>query len=126
LKKLIAILSLFIFLCANTELNQLLKLPILVHHLIDHHNQEPDETFMDFVNEHYSDQQSHSENKDHNNLPFKTTDCSITHSTLAFVNLIPFSISQTIVFHAKTPPIYSNLFYSTSVINNIWQPPKFS
>ena len=128
MKKIIAISFLFVFLCANAELHQLLRLPVLIHHFLDDLNQEPDETFTDFLNEHYSDHQNHSDNDhhDHDNLPFKTNDCATAHVSLAFVNHNPYSISSPAVFYDKISPIYNGGFYSSAFVSNIWQPPKIS
>ena len=126
MKKLIAISFLFVFLSANTELNQLLRLPILIHHFLEHHEQEPDETFTDFLNEHYSADQSLSnhEHHDHDNLPFKTTHCSVAHASLAFVSQIQYSIPKPIILYDKISPVYNGSYYSSAVGSNIWQPPK--
>jgi hypothetical protein len=126
--KLVAISLLTVFLGANTELHQLLRLPVLIHHFFEHHDQEPDESFADFLNEHYSDNQNHSDtnHNDHENLPFKTNDCATAHVSIAFVNPTSFSISRPKTFQDKVSPIYNGLFYSSSVVGSIWQPPKIS
>ncbi|NBU04883.1 MAG: hypothetical protein EBT39_00830 [Sphingobacteriia bacterium] len=128
MKKLIAISFLFVFLFANTELHQLLRLPMLIHHFSEHHDQEPDESFADFLNEHYSDHHNHSDNDhhDHDNLPFKTKDCATAHVSLAFLNHIQFSVLRPTAFYDKISPIYNGAFYSSAVVSNIWQPPKIS
>lgn len=111
--------------CANTELHQLLRLPILIQHYIKHHEQEPDETFACFLNEHYTSEQNHCDN-DHENLPFKTNDCATTHLTVAIVNHAPLSITSQNTFKSKIAPIYNGVIYSADLVSNIWQPPKFS
>jgi hypothetical protein len=128
LKKLIAISFLFVFLTANTELHQLLKLPVLIHHYLSHHQDEQDKSFLHFLSDHYSSTPEHSDNDhhEHDNLPFKTNDCATAHVSIAFVNLTPFTISRPIIFQDKVSPIYNGGFYSASVISNIWQPPKIS
>ena len=128
LKKIIAISFLFIFLSTNTELHQLFQLPVLIHHFLEHQNREPDESFADFLSEHYSDHQNHSDtdHHDHDNLPFKTTNCATAHISLAFINHFQFSITRQTVFHDKISPIYNETFYSSAVVSNIWQPPKIS
>lgn len=128
MKKLIAISFLFVFLSANTELNQLLRFPILIHHFFEHHEQEPDETFADFLNEHYSADQSLSNDvhHDHDNLPFKTTHCSAAYASVEFVSQIQYSIPKPTILHEKIPPIYNGEYYFSAVVSNIWQPPKIS
>jgi ABC-type Zn2+ transport system substrate-binding protein/surface adhesin len=131
LKKLIAISFLFLFLSANTEIHQLLRLPVLIHHFLEHQNQEPDETFSNFLKEHYYDHQNHSDHDhqdhhDHDKLPFKTTNCALAYVSLAFVNPIQFSISPSIIFHDKISPSYNGALYFSALVRNIWQPPKIS
>jgi len=101
---------------------------MFIHHFLEHHTQEPDESFADFLNKHYVDHQNHSDSDhpDHDNLPFKTTDCGKMHISLAFLNPIPFSIPRPTAFHEKISPIYNGAFYSSAVVSNIWQPPKIS
>jgi hypothetical protein len=128
LKKTITISLLFVFLLANTELHQILKLSVLIHHFLSHHQDEQNKSFFYFLNDHYNDTPEHSDNgdKEHDNLPFKTADCATAHISLAFVNHIQFSIPRPTVFHVKISPIYNGAFYSSAVVSNIWQPPKIS
>ena len=63
LEKTIAILFIFIFLCANTEIEQLLKLPNLVEHFTEHHDHDVDKqgiSFLEFITIHYNYTQHHS------------------------------------------------------------------
>lgn len=128
MKKLVAISFLFIFLGANTELHQLLRLPVLLHHFVEHQDQETDKSFADFLKEHYSDTKGHSDASHHNhdNLPFKTSDCATTLISSAFVNHNPFSISRPNSFQFEVLPIYNGEFYTSAIVSNIWQPPKMS
>lgn len=125
MKKFIAISFLFIFLCASTELHQLLRLPILIQHYGEHQQVNHDQSFADFLTNHYSDHQNHSDSN-HNNLPFKTTDCATAHVALAFVNHIQYSIQRPTSSPEKTSSIYDDIIYSSAVVSNIWQPPKHS
>jgi len=132
LKKLIAISFLIVFLSANTELHQLLKLPVLIHHFFDHHNQQPSETIVDFLSEHYSASKNqstadkHDRKHNHDNLPFKSNDCATAHASLTFEIQTPFSIPRPIILREKNSPIYNKTNYSSAIVSNIWQPPKIS
>jgi hypothetical protein len=128
LKKLIAISFLFIFLCANTELHQLLKLPVLIHHYLSHHQDEHDKSFTHFLDDHYSSTPQHSDidNHEHDNLPFKTNDCAMAHASIDFVNQGQYTIVNTSTFYIKTSLIYDGVIYSSAFLSSIWQPPKFS
>jgi len=117
-----------VFLGANTELHQLLRLPVLLHHFLEHHDQEPDETFADFMNEHYADTQNHSDtdHHDHDNLPFKTNDCATMHSNIAFNHQHNFSLAQPNTLSVEVLVAYNVVIYSSSIRDKIWQPPQFS
>jgi hypothetical protein len=113
---------------ANTELHHLLKLPLLIHHYIEHHPDEQDKSFAHFLADHYSNNPEHSD-KDHhenNNLPFKTNDCATMHNTIAFYPEHNFSINEPHLVSEKVSEIYNEIIYSSAVQNSIWQPPQFS
>jgi len=101
---------------------------MLIHHFLKHQEKEPNESFSDFLGEHYSERLNHSHDNqnEHDSLPFKSTDCATAHISLAFVNPIQFFIPRPATLPNKISPIYSGIFYSSSVVSNIWQPPKFS
>lgn len=128
MKKVVAISFLFVFLSANTELHQLLKLPMLLNHFLEHHDQEPDESLADFLNEHYSETHNHSDNEhhDHDNLPFKSNDCATMHSNVVFNHDHNFSFCEPHIVSEKASVATNNVvIYSSAVLNTIWQPPQF-
>jgi hypothetical protein len=130
LKKVIALSLLFTFLSANTELHQLLNLPMLIHHYFSHHQDEHDKSFAHFLSDHYSSNPEHTEDDkhehEHDNLPFKTNHCATMHSVTAFNHPHNFSLSEPNIVSEKVEVIYNVLIYSSSALTNIWQPPKLS
>ena len=129
MKRTIAISLLFVFLSANTELHQLLKLPILLHHFLEHHDQDHQESFADLLMEHYSDTPNHSGNDHHghDNLPFKTNDCATMHnSTVAYIHQHHFSLCQPMIVSDNISVSSKVEFSSSAFLRNIWQPPKIS
>ncbi|MBP2282807.1 hypothetical protein H4V97_001125 [Flavobacterium sp. CG_23.5] len=131
LRKTIAISFLLVFLCANTEMGQLLKLPNLIHHFLEHHDHddnEPNISFSDFIIIHYNNNQQHSDKDDHDNhqnLPFKTLNSSL-NTVLDFENPTVFSFCEpTIIFINSTVP-FCQEFYTSDVFACIWLPPKLS
>ncbi|TDE00824.1 hypothetical protein E0F91_15540 [Flavobacterium sandaracinum] len=130
MKKTIAILFLSIFLCANTEVGQLLKLSNLAEHFTEHHDQDEDKhgiSFLDFIAIHYNDSQHHSnqEKDNHQNLPFKTINQSV-NNVLAFENIIEFSFRQPNIISVKSSVPFTPEFYNSDVFACIWLPPKLS
>jgi hypothetical protein len=109
------------------DLHDLVKLPRLIEHYQQHEHRAAEVTFFDFLNLHYgseADRHDKEEHEEHENLPFKSPDCTFTHT----VTVIP-------VF--KAPEItslisevtYSNFYhsaFSSEFSQSIWQPPKHS
>lgn len=127
MKKIFVISFLLTFLCSNTEICQLLKLPNLIHHYFEHEKKDSSISFVDFLNIHYNKNINHSDNKnEHGHLPFKSA-CS--HS----VNTVFHLQTQSLVFIRKVVLIPSKIiiffcqqFYTSHDLACIWLPPKFS
>jgi hypothetical protein len=129
-KKIVAISFLFIFLCANTEVGQLLKLPTLVSHYFEHSDHKDDHhiAFIDFVKSHYNDNHKHSDtdkHDEHQNLPFKTINSSVS-SVLAFENPTDIVFRKPITISTSITTPFSKEFYTSDVFACIWLPPKLS
>ncbi len=125
LKKMTAISFLLIFLCANTELGQLLKLPVLIHHYADHHDDDDSTSFADFLQKHYSEEKSHpSENNEHEKLPFKSQDLGFSQTTLVYQSPQGFEFHTNKPLATQPTLIFSTAFHSSPHLSRIWQPPK--
>ena len=130
MKKTIAISFLFIFLFANTEIGQLLKLPNLIQHFFEHHEHEEEQniSFIDFVKSHYNDKNKHADtdkHDEHGNLPFKTINTSV-NIAFVFENQKYFSFTKPLHFSFKSDVPFCKEFYTSSVFACIWLPPKLS
>ena len=122
MKKIIAIFLITIFLCANTSIGQLFKVPNLIEHFKEHQNEIGSKSisFVDFLKLHYS-KTSENNQQEHQDLPFKTLD--------NVVSVFTFCFSQ---FHLEfTKPLIENknkFFYKNSfkskLTTSIWLPPK--
>ena len=129
MKKIIAISLLLSYQMATTELYQLLKLPVLIEHFMEHKAQNKNITLFEFLCLHYAhgDVRDADYEKDMK-LPFKThSNCFSTNIIAVVVNLTP----------KITLPVKSNFAelkiiipseettFSSLYLSNIWQPPKF-
>jgi hypothetical protein len=124
LKKFTAISFLLIFGCANTELGQLLKLPVLVHHYLEHHDDDAG-TFANFLHKHYDEENSHpSPNSEHEKLPFKCHDLGFSQATFIYQSPFGFEIKNYRPVQSKQRAVYSVSFHSSYILSRIWQPPK--
>ena len=114
-----------IFLCANTQIGQLLKLPVLIHHYLEHHDDDAGISLTDFLHKHYDEENSHpSPNNEHERLPFKSHDLGFSQTTLVFQSLVGFEFKNVKPVSTKISINYSEGFYSSSILSRIWQPPK--
>lgn len=125
MNKLIAFFLLFIFMCANTSIGQLIKVPNLMEHYKEHKNDEANFSFsfIEFIKLHYSNN-SHSHQNDHHDLPFKTIE------TFSFViGLVSFEKFQIQIINEQNF-IKNSFFYNPSLKSNlhnsIWLPPKIA
>ena len=130
MKKIIAISLLSIFLCANTEIGQLLKFPNLIEHFVKHrdHADEQSISFLDFVKSHYNDNHKHSDtdkHDQHQNLPFKTINTNL-NTVIAFENQPTISFRKPIIIVVNNTVPFPQEFYTSDVFASIWLPPKLS
>lgn len=127
LKKCIAIFFLSIYLISLTELNQLVKLPVLIEHFIEHKEKDDRLSLLSFLNMHYAQHSSKDADNDKDmKLPFKSHEGCVNSITLAFIpnNFEGFSAKPTFVEN-KTYSIYYEEFLQSTFLSSIWQPPKF-
>ncbi|MCA0333204.1 MAG: hypothetical protein LCH44_04570 [Bacteroidetes bacterium] len=126
MKQFWAISFLFIFLSANTAFGELLKLPVLIQHYMEHEDLQGDISFFDFLKEHYNNPEAHPDipNHHHDNLPLKTLSA---HST-SVVSPIPiFNVVSTTFIESDqtTIPLYQEGNFINNYLSQIWQPPRF-
>ena len=122
----ITILFLSVYLFSSTELNQLLKLPLLYEHFQEHHQEDNSLSMLDFIVMHYSSNDVDRTDQDDMRLPFKSPDGCFSASMFAYISQ-PLEFTQKFIFVTKEPiNNYSYLEFSSSYLNSIWQPPKLS
>lgn len=126
MRKRIAILFLSIYLCSTTEAHELLKIPVVFQHFIEHQKEDPSISALQFFQIHYL--QGNVKDKDYDRdmqLPFKTAGEFFASSATPFVPLNAQIVlhypedANNIVWSQQTTPF---LFSAYQV--NIWQPPK--
>lgn len=113
------------FMFSNTGFNQMLKLPVLLVHFGEHKKEKPQMSFAEFLHLHYV--HGNVMDKDYEKdmqLPFKTVDFSFANLNI-YHNLPHFEVKAPVLFTSSLVSIYHIFFISSSLLNNIWQPPKF-
>lgn len=126
MRKSISILFLSIFLLSTTQLAELLKLPFLVQHFIEHQQENKDLSFIDFLEIHYAHGSPKDDDHDKDmKLPFK----SIANAGYAysFCIFLPELNLNKLVYFKSDKLIFPDcsFTYFSSFLSTIWQPPKF-
>ena len=122
MNKLIAYFLISVFMCANTSIGQLLKVPNLIEHYNEHKNELTNDSisFIDYIVSHYS--KNADNNHDHEDLPFKTLDNS--SSTLFAFSIITYQIQVVKPLISTQKKFFYNKSFKSNLIASIWLPPK--
>jgi hypothetical protein len=117
---------LLVFLQANTVFSQVFRLPVLVHHFLEHEENTPI-SFFDFLDIHYANQVDHpdDEHNDHQNLPFKTQSIPLFYSKILYPTYFTLDLpgpKETV--HDFGFAVFDH--YLSVDYKNIWQPPRFN
>lgn len=130
LKTTIAILFTITYLFTVTQLSELLKLPVMAEHFVEHKRENPKITLWEFMCIHYAHGEVNDDDFDKDmKLPFKSHSfCSCSSITfcqpvinydLSKKNLSPTSLKSKANFGY-------HFSFSTNFLSSIWQPPKVS
>ena len=126
LKRFSIILLLLVTLFSQTELHQVVKLPALVRHFMEHRAAKSDMSLVDFIVMHYMHGSPKDDDYDKDmQLPFKTAECAAS-ITLDIIPAQPYPALQPVAFINKTYPSLNNSSVRFNHTADIWQPPKFS
>jgi hypothetical protein len=128
MKRIIALTFLTFFLISLTEVQQLLKLPVLVEHFSEHHKKDTKITLWKFLCMHYSSENiNDGDFEKDSKLPFKTIDTNSSSNQVIILNELKFCFNTILINSDKKKLIkYYPRFSNSTFSNYIWQPPKFS
>jgi hypothetical protein len=127
-KRGVAIFFLSAYLISLTELNQFVKLPLLVKHFIEHKEKDTNISFLQFLDMHYAQDNVKDADYDEDmKLPFKSHDGCVNASVVVFIpSNFSYSIPKPLSSEKNSYTIYSEDDLNSSFPSSIWQPPKFS
>ncbi|MGE3825730.1 MAG: hypothetical protein AB7G44_16025 [Bacteroidia bacterium] len=124
MKKIVVVSFLLIYLLSATELHQLVKLPFLVHHYVEHKNKD-NQSLAEFLHFHYSTHHETENDYKDTRLPFKSNENCVVISLSAFFVSSPSNFRFNVFSSTlKSYPLYSDNFRSSAFLSSIWQPPK--
>lgn len=125
MKKCIAIFFLIVFFTAATELHQLVKLPNLVRHYIEHNSEKPTTLLAFFIVHYASGDIKDADYEKDLQLPFKSLEhCEFTIIVIHSLTSIVTVELPPVIYIPKRYTLYSQNFISSDLSANIWQPPK--
>jgi len=120
-------LLLTLYLVSTTELYQLLKIPQLLEHYIEHKGLNPEMTLTAFLKTHYDNPVKDGDYGKDQRLPF------IIHSAPL---VLVFTINKGFSFELAVPKFISLMqhripskdedFCFKGFLNSVWEPPRFS
>lgn len=109
-----------------TQLHEVFKLPFLIEHYREHNQANKALSFLDFLQMHYANGDvKYADYEKDMKLPFKSHhECD--HFVTAF-SLLPNhpQIKQPVYFEQAVFCEFNHIIKSSSVLESIWQPPKF-
>jgi hypothetical protein len=122
-KKFLVLFLLSTYFFSTTELRQLLKIPVLISHYLDH-KEEDDMTFVSYIVHHYGGHEKDADWETDMKLPF------MQHSDLLNILVIAnnnhFTLNNKIPLWSvsKITVYYQDNNIPNSYLSSIWQPPK--
>lgn len=122
MQKLSAI-ALFLLFASTNEVGQILKLPLLITHYIDHYKEEGQSIYA-FIHEHYVHHHG-STNKDQdedNRLPFKTT--TVQRGSVTYLLPALEMINKIAAASSEKKQIFPAAFILSNYLKDIFHPPK--
>ena len=128
MKKYLSILFVSIYLFSAFQINEYLKIPILVEHFNEHQQENPKLSLWNFITDHYSHGEVFDADYEKDmKLPFKSHNHSGCFCSIVtfFAPIQSFNFENKTFFNEYKKP---NFGYTFSFISNfhssIWQPPK--
>lgn len=124
LKRRIHILLLLVFVFSGTEFGQLLRLPLLVQHYLEHKSKHQDLGIGEFLMIHYSQQHQEGANDTDDQLPFKSHhECTKLFSFAAPLNN-PIALNAPACLESEDCAVAETGMVSSGFRSMIWQPPR--
>ena len=108
-------------------MGELLKLPFLIQHFLEHHADDAGKSFLTFLHEHYSiEKNDDAQHKEHEKLPFKSHHPLAAQSQVFCLSSLNFECKPDSPIIIKEQNIHQEHFHYSSALSRIWQPPRFS
>jgi hypothetical protein len=118
----IGLLSLYLF--TGTGFSQLLRMPELVEHFVEHCQGNAQMTWAEFFHMHYEEPAVRADNHpSHHHLPFKSMDAN-AHSGPYVIDHFAFAIPQASDHSEPLSTCHVDQFRPCQMDSGVWQPPR--
>lgn len=126
MKRYIALVLLVIYITPIAVFHQLLKLPYLIEHFVEHKEENSNLTFLSFLKMHYDDDNiKYADYEKDRKLPFKSHQSSVNVGFVVFMDYEKLELNFNSVFKEPTTKnFYTKKPFKSSYLSSIWQPPK--
>lgn len=119
--KITAIVLLVLF-TSTTEVGQLLRLPLLISHYIDHYREEG-QGICAFFHEHYVHHHGvNNDQQEDDRLPFKTT--IVQQTTVVYILQNDEAVRKPVITVDKKKPSLPSLLITPDFLKDIFHPPQ--
>lgn len=125
MKKLIAILLVSSYFFSTTELVQLLKVPVLISHFVEH-NENDNMGLWEYMNHHYSGHEKDADWDTNMKLPFMKHLDLLQLAVVTPKNMISLHPKKIFATTKKRSSLYKDKFIPIPSLGTIWQPPRTS
>lgn len=126
MRKVLAILLFSVFIFTLTGTSELMKLPVLMEHFVEHRALNSSISFIEFLDLHYMHGSPHDGDYERDmQLPFKMiTHVSFAITTYTIPTNIPVIFTPIYGYKEKKTALQHTADYSFYYLSSIWQPPK--
>lgn len=125
MRKAVSISFLFLYLTTFAPFREVLKLPILIEHFIEHRSADRSISFLAFLDMHYMHGSPKDADYDRDmQLPFKIISNVSGVAVVIPSSRIAFEAEHTLRSKEEKCPLINSSDYSFNYQDMIWQPPK--
>jgi hypothetical protein len=128
MRKFTAIILVALYACSSTEAYQLLKMPALVVHYLQHSREDPEMSFLNFLHMHYAEAQvMDADWQQDMQLPFKSCESGLSHVAaghyppLLHLSLVALSLPEGVLYASAYGSFTPGLYCA-----DIFEPPRMA
>lgn len=124
MRNIVVISLLLTFLSLQTPLHEVIKLPVLISHYLEHKELDDEMNLFSFLDIHYLDNVVDGDHDRDMQLPFKHCSSPLFLVLSTVTNKVQLEFRNILPETRQTLTEYKNPFLHSTISHNIWQPPR--